>query len=88
MRQLLEELDSDEIERGLMIERFNMRGAHFKGAYEGGAQERVLAEQYRAWAKSMPNWPRTTAILEKIAAGWDHQASQEDIRAEQDKMKD
>jgi hypothetical protein len=88
VRQLLEELDSDEIERGLMIERFNMRGAHFKGAYEGGAQERVLAKQYRAWAKSMPNWPRTTAILEKIAAGWDHQASQEDIRAEQDKMKD
>jgi len=87
VRQLLDELESDDVERGLAIERFNMRGAHWKAMYEGGAQERVFSHEFRAWAKVMPEWPRAAALLERIATDWDRYADQEDIRAQHDKMR-
>ena len=34
-----------------MIERYNMRGTVTKALYEGGAQERALADQYHGWAE-------------------------------------
>jgi hypothetical protein len=87
VRVLLEELDSDEVENGLTIERFNMRGVYSKAFYEGGGQERALSQQHRSWAKSAVDWPRTAAMLERIAQGYDHDAEREDIRAQQDKMR-
>lgn len=87
IRTILERLDSDDIEKGLLIERFNMRGVYGKALYEGGVQERTIAEQYRSWAKAAVDWPRTSAMLERIAQNYDRDAKEEDIRAKQDQMR-
>jgi hypothetical protein len=70
-----------------MIEHYNMRGVHSKAPYEGGAQERVLADQYREWAAcSRPRWPKMARVLEAITNHWEEDARREDLRAEQDKL--
>ena len=71
-----------------MVERQNMRGFYSKGLYEGGAQERALAGQYRSWAKaSKAQWPKVARMLERIAKSWEGQAKLEDERAEQRKIR-
>jgi addiction module HigA family antidote len=51
VRDLLEELHSDAIMRGAHTGLFNARGVHWRG--QGGAQERELADKYRAWAEAL-----------------------------------
>jgi hypothetical protein len=87
IRAALENLSSDDVENGLAIERFNMRGAHWKQLNEGGVQERALAQQYRNWASALVEWPRASAVLEKIAQGYDRDAEREDIEAQKDQMR-
>jgi hypothetical protein len=87
VRNILEELAADHIDRGLMIERYNMRGVFTKALFEGGVQERALASQYRHWADiSRTRWPRMARVLETIAQDWEEDARREDVRAEQDKL--
>lgn len=87
VRQMLEDLCSDEVERGLAIERRNMRGVYWKSIGGGGTQERALAKQAQDWAKAMPSYPRAAALLNRIGDSWEHDAKQEDIRSEQDRLK-
>lgn len=87
VREVLEEIKSDGVERGIEIERFNMRGAFTKAMYEGGTQERSLADQARNSAKSLARWPRTQGLLMRIAQSWDATAEQADQMARQDEMK-
>lgn len=88
VRDLLEKLFSDKIERGINIEQFNKRGVVSKAMFEGGQQERELAEQWRRWAATVGSrWPRTAALLRKISDSWERYAKQEDERAEQDRLK-
>jgi hypothetical protein len=88
VRTVLEKRQSEELERGIMVERQNMRGFYSKGLYEGGAQERALAGQYRSWAKaSKAQWPKVARMLERIAKSWEGQAKLEDERAEQRKIR-
>ena len=87
VRNVIEQLASSDIEHGIMIERFNMRGTYSKAIYEGGKQERDFAEQYRSWAKiSGTQWPRVTKLLKTTATSWDNNAKLEDNRAEQNKL--
>jgi addiction module HigA family antidote len=51
VREVIEDIRSVDIVRGMHIGRFNARGVHWRG--EGGAQERALASQYRAWAEAL-----------------------------------
>ncbi|WP_342612997.1 hypothetical protein [Burkholderia ambifaria] len=83
---LLDDLAANRIERGIEIERFNMRGTVTKAIGEGGRQERDLAARYRIWTEQTSS-PRTAALLERIADGWDADARRADISAEQDRMK-
>lgn len=83
---VLEQIASDIVERGIEVERFNMRGVHSKGVNEGGVQERKLGSRYRAWAERSSS-PRTRAMLERIAEGWEESAKRADIAAEQGKLK-
>jgi len=83
---VIENLESDDVERGILIERANMRGVFTKLLDEGGAQERTLAAQYREWAKQI-TYPRTCQLLETMASQWDEDAIQADISAEQGKLK-
>lgn len=87
VRELLEELSSDEVETGISIERFNMRGVYSKAMYEGGRQERELAAQAYGWAGKSKNWPRTHNLLTKVSKEWDAHAIAEDRRAKLDRMK-
>ena len=51
---------------------------------DGGQQERDLAGQYRADALACAfTWERTKAVLERIAEGFEHDATREDQGAEQ-----
>lgn len=87
VRDEIERLRSVEIERGLQIERYNMRGVHSKAVFEGGDQERQLAEDYRRYAVITAPWPRTSALLTAIAKGWEHDAGREDLAAAQRKLR-
>lgn len=88
VRELLEELASTQIERGISIEQFNKRGVFSKAMFEGGNQERELAEQWRQWANTVGSrWHRTFSLLNAVAADWESYAKREDERAEQDRLK-
>lgn len=87
VRLAIESLASGDIEHGLSIERFNMRGVYSKSLGEGGAQERGLAEQSKGWAKAMPSSPRTAAMLMQISESWLRQAERADISGEKDAIR-
>lgn len=87
VRFQLERLRSDELERGLMMERFNMRGPHFRSLYGGGDEERGFAAQFKRYADKMAKWPRTQEMLRAIAKNWEADGRREDEWAEQRKMK-
>jgi hypothetical protein len=76
-----------ELERGIEIEQVNKRGVYRKASYEGGKQQRDLAEQARGWAITCEAWPRTALMLRRIADTWERHARSEDTRAEQDKAR-
>jgi hypothetical protein len=85
---VLERLKSSDVERGLAIERFNMRGVYTKALYEGGAQERRLAQQYRDWStRQLGAHVRTRAILNAIAGDWERDAKRADDDAVRDKLR-
>ncbi len=87
IRAQLERVRSDEMERGIMVERFNMRGAHFRSLYGGGDEERGFAAQFDGYADKTGRWPRTQEMLRTIARNWEADARREDQWAEQRKMK-
>ena len=88
VRDVIEDCASNEIERGIGISRFNMRGVIRKAMYEGGGEERAFAAQYRTWAEATASWPRTCAMLRRIAEDWERHAEQADTRAELDQRTD
>ena len=87
MRDVIEELASENVEIGISVQLFNNRGMHSREMFEGGKQERELAERYKKWASRCTKWPRTQRLLISIAKDWDARALKEDERAEQDKIK-
>ena len=70
VRDEIERVASDKVESGVRVERFNMRGVHSRGVYDGGDDERRLAAGYRSDAAlaahcSRPQWdcmPRSRTI--------------------------
>jgi hypothetical protein len=83
VRDLLEDLRSDEVESGLSTEIFNRRGVTSRGLEEGGAKEEALAAKYRSDADAFGDeWPRTTAILRRIARSYEADARRNDDDAE------
>ena len=82
VRDLLERLQSDEVDRGLSIAVHNQRGVTSRSPTAGGNQERELAESYRAKSRHFREWPRTAAILTSLARSYDHEAGIHDREAE------
>lgn len=87
VRAVIEQLASKEVERGLAIERFNMRGVYSKAIGEGGQQERVLAKQYQDWATAMPGSPRASALLMGVAESWLREAERADQSAAKEALR-
>jgi hypothetical protein len=83
----IERLKSEELEQGMMIERFNMRGVFTKAMFEGGREERDLAQEARNWAKARAAFPRTRAMLNLIAERWDGDAKRADEHAQRDRLR-
>jgi hypothetical protein len=79
-REVLEEVQSPEMERGLCIGKLNQRGVICRA--KGGQQEWELAAEFRAYAEKIrTQWPRSAGVLEMLvrhyedeARSWDEQA--------------
>ena len=85
--QVIDAVAAEHVERGFTIECFNKRGVYRKDINEGGGQEREFAARYKGWADATLMYPRTSAMLTVISDDWARSAEQEDVRAEQGKMK-
>ncbi len=84
IREVIELCRSRELEDGLAVGVSNRRGVTVRLPTDGGEQERDLATRYRADALSCAlTWPRTRAVLERIADSYDAHAKWMDERAEQ-----
>ncbi len=81
----MEAIASQRIAEGFSIGVRNARGAHWRG--EGGAQERGLASQYRAWAQRFAfDYPYVSSVLEGIATSYNHEAEWHDSDARNRKL--
>ncbi|MDE0133301.1 MAG: hypothetical protein OXM54_00545 [Acidimicrobiaceae bacterium] len=82
MRDLLERLQSADIDSGISMTLYNRRGGTARGITEGGTQERELAEDYRARSRRFQAWPRTAAIFAGLARSYENEALIADREAE------
>lgn len=87
IRGLIEELSSNQIERGISVARYNMRGVFTKGLFDGGNQERAIADQYESWSLLTRKWPRTASMLRGISEGWVRSARQADTQMQLDQLR-
>jgi len=80
---VIEQIGSDPLERGIELGRFNSRGVSWRDLDAGGEQERELAEGYERNAQVIADrWPRTAAMLRRIAGTYLAEAAREDREAE------
>ena len=78
--RIIEEIESKNLEKGF-------RGAVTKSPFEGGQQERELAEQYRKYADRWNDTcPKVASILRKIAEDYEFEAKREDKEAEKRRL--
>ena len=89
VRNLVENLCSVELEKGIDSGRFNLHGRpHGRALYGGGEREHAIAKEAREWSKETQAWPRTSAMLERLAKSWDQMAEMMDQHSKQDRMRD
>lgn len=68
---------------GFLIGVYNRRGVTSRGMLDGGGLERALASDYRKWSRACAlEWPKTAALLEKLAKDYETEARRHDDRAE------
>ena len=82
VRDLIERVNRDDLDRGLTIAVCNQRGGTTRAPTDGGDQERELAARYRAQGHRFSRWPRTAAIFDSLASTYEHEAGIHDRRAE------
>lgn len=81
VRDVMEELQSENISQGVHVGLYNARGVHWRG--EGGGQERKLADKYRKWAEAIQfshPFVSSTLLMEMVKT-YEHEADQEDKEA-------
>jgi hypothetical protein len=88
IRQSLEDWRSEQIELGIVTERFNLRGGGARDPKAGGRPEHELAAQIRDAAHRLETWPRTQAMLLNLARMWEEVAESGDLRARQQELRD
>ncbi len=82
VREVIEEVQSDDVESGINIGKCDSRGAVRRSAEGGGDDERSLADEYAQHAELMRNgpWPRTAAMLDRMASTYRRYGRDEDGR--------
>ena len=81
VRDVMEDIQSENISQGARNGLYNSRGVHWKG--EGGEDERKLAEQYRKWAQALQfSHPFVAgSLLMNMVKTYEHEANREDTEA-------
>ena len=79
VRNLIERLNNDVIDRHIQNEVHNSRGVGSRGLNDGGRQERELVEKYKISDAVKTKWPRTAAMIRSITESYEYQAKSEDI---------
>ena len=83
LRDLIESLQSEEFDRGIIIGVANARGITSRALGAGGDQERELATKYLNFAAAIRDrWPRSAAVLNRIGEAYQRDARRMDIDAE------
>ena len=83
VREVIERLKSDDLEAGLHMGRFNLRGVTTRDPLSGGDLERNIKDRYESdAAKVAARWPRTAAFLRAFARTYERDATREDLAAE------
>lgn len=83
VRDLLESLGHSNLEEHLAIAKLNQRGVTSRGVYDGGEQERSLADKYKQAADRVrARWPRSGALLDQLHGSYSDDARREDRSAE------
>ena len=83
VRNLLDDLGSHHVGLGFTTGKRNLRGTTSRGVFDGGEQERSLADGYRQDAREIgARWPFTANLLRELAASYESQAKQEDQEAD------
>ncbi|HEX8347290.1 MAG TPA: hypothetical protein VF657_21510 [Actinoplanes sp.] len=82
VRYVLEILGDTDLDEHLAIARMNQRGVTSRRVYDGGAQERALADQYSAAADRVRGrWPRSGTLLDGLSRSYRDDARREDRSA-------
>jgi hypothetical protein len=84
VRNLLEELASDDVDRGLANAIHSRQGITMRGRLEGGDQERKLAQACRDESDASKDWPRTRKLLNNVARAYEADAGRWDAEAERE----
>lgn len=82
VRDVIDAVESDDLEEGFEIGRRNQRGVTSRAMFAGGSQETELAAEYEQYAAIASAWPRTRASLQRIAESYRWQASRIDAKTE------
>jgi hypothetical protein len=83
VRDLLEDIHSDHVDKGFEIGVYNSRGVVSRDPEAGGTLERELAQRYREHAERLRDtWPRSAAMCRRLADTYEVQARREDAQAE------
>jgi addiction module HigA family antidote len=82
VRDVMEEIQSEDIMNGAATGVYNSRGVHWRG--DGGDQERELAEKYRRWGEALQTSHPFVAsrLLMPLAKTYEREAHREDIDVE------
>ncbi|MBL4844157.1 MAG: hypothetical protein JKY65_01415, partial [Planctomycetes bacterium] len=80
IREVIDEVLSTDLEQGIALGKFNSRGVH---GCDGGASERSRAEDCRRSAQIVQaRWPRTAAMLRRMAARHSDTSEREALQSE------
>lgn len=83
VRDVLEYYQNTDIERGVLTAQYNQRGVTSRGIFDGGAQEKVLAQAFKKDADTIKKkWPRASRLLMIISERYLDDAKDQDQRAE------
>jgi hypothetical protein len=83
IRELLEDVDSRNLESGMRSGKLNQQGVTTRDPLEGGRREREIAKTYRNWAKTVAvKWRNTARLLKSLAQTYEGFAGMHDVSAE------
>ncbi|RJO61276.1 hypothetical protein C4544_03325 [candidate division WS5 bacterium] len=81
--KIIDETQSEDLDSGFSTGIYNKRGVITRNPFEGGQQERALSAQFRTYSDNWTiRYPRTAAILSKIAESYENEARHIDKDAE------